>query len=366
MKVADAISAIARCRSSGANSTGITESDSGKMAAAPIPSTARRRDQLAGAGRVRARRRTGPEQDERDQQHLLAPQPVAEQARGQHRGRQHQAVRVGDPLQVAGRGVQVGRDRGQRQVEHGQVEPDDEHARRDGDQRPPLASRVPRHDSHIPSAVTSFWKLLSKVCVHHLGVSTENRARVPARCPGRREQQMVTSWPGDDVSANIQARHDRARDNQAYVRDLLAERQPGFAAFLQAVERQLDPGRPHDPCDWRRTMNTAWLYHLDGSGCVDGWSCQQRDHTSIPPRCGVLAPAGRPAASSRKATRVRTCSSRTGNAAAPATAIPPSWRPRAAAPSSGGGSAARCRRGCPGPSRRPSRGRPRRRRCSRW
>ena len=41
MKVADAISAIAFCRSCGANSTGITESDSGKMAAAPIPSTAR-------------------------------------------------------------------------------------------------------------------------------------------------------------------------------------------------------------------------------------------------------------------------------------------------------------------------------------
>ena len=41
MKVADAISAIAFCRSSGANSTGITASDSGKMAAAPIPSTAR-------------------------------------------------------------------------------------------------------------------------------------------------------------------------------------------------------------------------------------------------------------------------------------------------------------------------------------
>ena len=41
MKVADAISAIAFCRSSGANSTGITASDSGKMAAAPRPSTAR-------------------------------------------------------------------------------------------------------------------------------------------------------------------------------------------------------------------------------------------------------------------------------------------------------------------------------------
>ena len=34
--------------------------------------------------------------------------------------------------------------------------------------------------------------------------------------------------------------------------------------------------------------------------------------------------------------------------------------------SPGAGSAAQCRRGCPGPNRRPSRGRPRRRRCSRW
>ena len=41
MKVADAISAMAFCRSSGANSTGITDKDSGKMAAAPMPSTAR-------------------------------------------------------------------------------------------------------------------------------------------------------------------------------------------------------------------------------------------------------------------------------------------------------------------------------------
>ena len=40
-------------------------------------------------------------------------------------------------------------------------------------------------------------------------------------------------------------------------------------------------------------MNTAWLYHLDGSECVDGWSCQEQDHTSVPPRCGARA-AGRP------------------------------------------------------------------------
>ena len=75
------------------------------------------------------------------------------------------------------------------------------------------------------------------------------------------------------MSANIQARHDRARDNRAYVRELLAERQAGFATLLHTVERQLDRERPHDPCEWRCVMNTAWFYHSDGSGCVDGWSC---------------------------------------------------------------------------------------------
>jgi len=36
-------------------------------------------------------------------------------------------------------------------------------------------------------------------------------------------------------------------------------------------------------------MNTTWLYHQDGSVCVDGWSCQEQDHTSVPPRCGASA-----------------------------------------------------------------------------
>jgi hypothetical protein len=100
------------------------------------------------------------------------------------------------------------------------------------------------------------------------------------------------------VSANIQAGQDQARDiraiqNRQYVRELLAERQPGLAALLRAVERQMDQERPRDPRDWRRTMNTAWLYHPDGSECVDSWSCQAQAHTSIPPRCGIGAD-GRP------------------------------------------------------------------------
>jgi len=39
-------------------------------------------------------------------------------------------------------------------------------------------------------------------------------------------------------------------------------------------------------------MNTAWLYHRDGSECVDRWSCQEQDHTSVPPRCGAGAAGG--------------------------------------------------------------------------
>jgi hypothetical protein len=89
------------------------------------------------------------------------------------------------------------------------------------------------------------------------------------------------------VNANI-----RAGANRAYVRELLGERQPGLAAALRAAERQIDQELPHGtvrPCGWGCTMNTAWLYHLDGSVCVDRWSCQEQEHTSVPPRCGTRA-----------------------------------------------------------------------------
>src|SRR5712675_1348075 len=38
---------------------------------------------------------------------------------------------------------------------------------------------------------------------------------------------------------------------------------------------------------WRRSVATAWLYHTDSSICLDRWSCQEQDHTSVPPRCGA-------------------------------------------------------------------------------
>ncbi len=93
------------------------------------------------------------------------------------------------------------------------------------------------------------------------------------------------------MSANI-----RARQNKEYVRKLLAERQPVLAAVLRAVDQQIDQelseGADLGPArlgGWRRKVNTAWLYHPDGSVCVDHWSCREQDHTSIPPRCGARA-----------------------------------------------------------------------------
>ncbi len=60
-----------------------------------------RGDQLTHAGRVGAPHRAGDEHDERGEQHLLPPVPVAEQPGREDQGGDHQGVGVGDPLQVS-------------------------------------------------------------------------------------------------------------------------------------------------------------------------------------------------------------------------------------------------------------------------
>lgn len=35
-------------------------------------------------------------------------------------------------------------------------------------------------------------------------------------------------------------------------------------------------------------MNTLQLYHLNGTLCIDRWSCTDQDHTRIPPACAEL------------------------------------------------------------------------------
>ena len=89
----------------------------------------------------------------------------------------------------------------------------------------------------------------------------------------------------------------QARENRQYLRSLLGEREPAFSAMLRAVEWQINEelsrGARREsahPCGRRHIMNTARLYHLDNSECVDGWTCREQEHTSVPPRCG--APVG--------------------------------------------------------------------------
>ena len=99
--VAPAMAATAFCRSSGANRTGSTESARGKIAAAPMPSTARAAMSCADRSRVGAGGGAGAEEDQGDKQQPLAAEAVAEQAGREDQRREHQAVGVGDPLQVA-------------------------------------------------------------------------------------------------------------------------------------------------------------------------------------------------------------------------------------------------------------------------
>ena len=76
----------------------------------------------------------------------------------------------------------------------------------------------------------------------------------------------------------------RARENSAYVRKLLGQRQPEFAAALAFAEQYCS-------CLSGREMRRAGMmighrtYHLDGTTCHEAPSCSGRGHTRIPPYC---------------------------------------------------------------------------------
>ena len=102
MNTAAITTAIAFCRSAGVNSTGITASDSGRITAAPRPSTARAATSSPDECEYAQASEARPNSTSAGTSSLLAAEPVAEQPGGQQRRGQHQAVGVDEPLQVAG------------------------------------------------------------------------------------------------------------------------------------------------------------------------------------------------------------------------------------------------------------------------
>ena len=110
----------------------------GNISAAPTPIAARQRDQGVGrAGRGAEGGERG-EQAEADHQHPLAPDAVAEAAGGHQQAGEDEDVGVDDPLQLAGRGAELGGQRRQGDVDDRAVEHDDQDRRAEhGEDQPP-------------------------------------------------------------------------------------------------------------------------------------------------------------------------------------------------------------------------------------
>ena len=138
---------MARGRSWGSNRTTTADMASGIRAAAPRPRSERAAISDAGLAAYAHQSEPTPKTARAADGQPLAAEPVAQHpGRQQHRG-QHQQVGVGEPLQLRGRGVQVGGDVGQGHVEDGHVETDDQEGQRGGAERPPARRRVGGHDS---------------------------------------------------------------------------------------------------------------------------------------------------------------------------------------------------------------------------
>jgi hypothetical protein len=99
---------------------------------------------VAGVGRAGRRDR---EDGEAAEQHPPAAEPVAERAGQQQQPREHERVRVDDPLQLADVRVQVERERRQRDVDDRVVDHDDEQAQAEHRERRPALARRGGHDA---------------------------------------------------------------------------------------------------------------------------------------------------------------------------------------------------------------------------
>jgi len=102
--------------------------------------------------------------------------------------------------------------------------------------------------------------------------------------------RLRASWPWLPEPAVMRrsptAKSERARENSAYVRRLLRQRQPEFAATLESAEQKFScpAGLANDGI---RIMIAHRIYHFDGTACHDPGSCWGRSHTNVPPRCAA-------------------------------------------------------------------------------
>ena len=120
--------AMARGRSAGEKTLARMDSVDGITNAAPAPMSARVRDELVG-GRGERRQQAGhPDHRQPELQGALATVAITQRAGRQQQAGEHQAVGVGDPLQLRLGGVQLAHERGQRHVERGVADHDHDEA----------------------------------------------------------------------------------------------------------------------------------------------------------------------------------------------------------------------------------------------
>ena len=126
------------CRSDGSGKTLVRMARlAGKMKAAATPISARAAISEPVVCDARGRRREQAEEDQADLHGALAAQPVPDAAAGQQQAGEGQAVGVDDPLQRRDGRAQVAVQRGQRHVDDGVVDHDQEDGEaQDGEHHP--------------------------------------------------------------------------------------------------------------------------------------------------------------------------------------------------------------------------------------
>ena len=136
-------SPTARARSSATKHAEMIARLPGTSRAPPIPCSARAAISTSVFGAAPQMTDAAVNESKPEHEHAAAPEAVAERAAEDDQRAEGEQVRVGDPLQVAEAGVQVARDRRQRDVDHRGVEEGDAGAEhRGGDDPPARGARV--------------------------------------------------------------------------------------------------------------------------------------------------------------------------------------------------------------------------------